>query len=311
MSSASLTKTLSSLIMGFALLVASINLAHADENAVRWTMFNVTGPVAQADCHFLQFPDGSNVLIDAADAIDVPGAALAHLNKLHIHHLSLVVISHFHKDHYGRLIDILNAGIRVDRVVLNVPDKKSADREIPWGCDWKDVQATLGELRDRGIPFTTPKLGERIFERKSKDGVVAGMDVICCFDGLNTPVGPTDVNDTSIVIRLSYGKKRVLFTGDLNDAIGSYLVKSTTDLTADLLKAPHHGADGTVPNAFYDRVKASAVLVPSPKVIWESARSMRTRDYFIEHHVPIYVSGINGDVTVTITKDSYTIHTEH
>lgn len=38
---------------------------------------------------------------------------------------------------------------------------------------------------------------------------------------------------------------------------------------------------------------------------------MRTRDYIIEHHIPIYVSGINGDVTVTITKNSYTIHAEH
>jgi competence protein ComEC len=274
-------------------------------------MFNVVGKIGQADCHLLQFPDGSNILIDVADGVDVPGAALAHLNKLHIHRLALVVISHFHKDHYGRLIDVLNAGIRVDRVVLNVPNKKSADREIPWGCDWKDVQETLNELRHRGIPFATPKAGDRIFETKSKDGVVAGMDVICCFDGLNTPVGPTDVNDTSIVVRLSYGKERVLFTGDLNSAIGSYLAKSATDLAADLLKAPHHGTDATVPNAFYDRVGATAALVPSPKVFWESARSMRTRDYFIERHIPIYVSGINGDVTVTITKDSYTIHAEH
>jgi competence protein ComEC len=293
------------------LIALAINTTHASESAVRWTMFNVAGKVGQADCHLLQFPDGSNILIDVADGVDVPGAALAHLNKFHIHRLSLVIISHFHKDHYGRLIDILNAGLQVDRVVLNVPDKKSADREIPWGCDWNDVQATLGELRNRGIPFTTPKTGDRIFETKSKDGIGAGIDVICCFDGLNTPVGPTDVNDTSIVLRLSYGKERLLFTGDLNNAIGSYLVKSATDLTADLLKAPHHGIDSTVPNAFYDRVGANAVLVPSPKALWQSARSMRTRDYFIEHHVPTYVSGINGDITVTITKNAYTVYSEH
>ena len=108
-------------------------------------MLNVTPGQAQADCHLLQMPDGSNVLIDAADAADAPGAAVAHLQRLNIHRLSLVIISHFHRDHYGRLIDILNTGITVDRVILNVPDKQSADREIPWGCDWNDVQAVLTE----------------------------------------------------------------------------------------------------------------------------------------------------------------------
>ena len=273
-------------------------------------MLNVTPGQAQADCHLLQMPDGSNVLIDAADAADAPGAAVAHLQRLNIHRLSLVIISHFHRDHYGRLIDILNTGITVDRVILNVPDKQSADREIPWGCDWNDVQAVLTALRGRKIPFATPKAGERLLEIKTEDGITAGIDVICCYDGLNTPIGPTDVNDTSIILRVFVGPTRALFTGDLNHALGSYLAKSDIDLKADLLKAPHHGTDGTAPNEFYERVGAHAVLVPSPKALWESARSMRTRNYFLERHIPIYVTGINGNVTVKLTRDGYSIEKE-
>lgn len=274
-------------------------------------MLNVTPFEAQADCHLLEMPDGAHILIDSADAIDAPGAAVAHLQRLGIHRLSLVVISHFHRDHYGRLLDIIRAGITVDQVVLNVPDKSVADREILWGCDWNDVQAVLTELRTRNIPFHTPKANERIYEVKTADGSLAGIDILCAYDGINTPIGATDVNDTSIILRVFLGPTRILFTGDLNHRLGEYLARSDIDIRADLLKVPHHGTEGVAPNEFFDRVGAKAVLIPSPRHLWESPRSMRLRNYFIEHKIPTYISGLQGNVTVTLTTHGYTIETEH
>ena len=46
---------------------------------------------AQADCHLLSLPDGTYALIDAADAVDAPGTALAYLQKHQIKRLALVV----------------------------------------------------------------------------------------------------------------------------------------------------------------------------------------------------------------------------
>lgn len=273
-------------------------------------MLNVTPAEGQADCHLLQFANGSRVLIDPAEAWDATGTAIAQLKNLHINHLDLVIISHFHRDHYGALIDLLNAGIEVDRIVLNVPDKSIADREIPWGCDWSHVQFILAELRSRNIPYSTPKAGDRLWEVKTAEGVTTGIDVICCYDGVNTPAGTTDVNDTSIILRVFHGPTRIMFTGDLNHTLGSYLAESNMDLKADLLKAPHHGTEGTAPNIFYERVGAKVLLVPSPKNLWESARSMRTRDYFIEQRIPVYVAGIHGNVTATLTAQGYSIETE-
>jgi competence protein ComEC len=273
-------------------------------------MLNVTPAEGQADCHLVQFPDSTIVLIDPADAWDAPGLAVAHLKRLAVQKLDLVIISHFHRDHYGRLLDIIDAGIDVRRVILNVPDKASADREKPWGCDWEHVQSVLAVLRERHIPYSTPRAGERLLEIKLPDGSTAGIDVLCAYDALNTPVGPTDVNDTSIIMRVFHGHTRVLFTGDLNHALGAYLANNHPDLKADLLKVPHHGTEGTAPNEFFARVGAKAALVPSPKPLWESARSMRIRNYFREHAVPTFVSGLNGNVTVNLTVDGYRIETE-
>lgn len=290
-------------------LVFALTLPAA-EPSTRWAMLNVTGAEGQADCHLLTFPDGRHVLIDAGEAWDAPGSAVAHLREQGVEEIALVVISHFHWDHYGQLRNILKAGIKVHRVVLNPPDKAAADREIPWGCDWNDVQALLRELRDAGIPYAVPQKDERIFESRAADGTVASLDVLCAYDGLNTPIGPTDVNDTSIVVRLAHGPTRVLFTGDLNHSLGAWLAGSGIDLRADILKAPHHGTEGTAPNEFYDRVQPRALLVPSPRPLWESARSMRTRNYFIERNVPAHVTGIHGTVVVTLTGAGYTIEKE-
>ncbi len=249
-------------------------------------------------------------LVDPADAVGAEGAALAFLKARKVRQLNLVVISHFHRDHYGRLVDLINAGIRIDRVALNLPgDRKLADREMPWGCDWDDVQALLRFLTEKKIPFFTPKAGERLLE-VSTDGVISALDAVCLYDGINTPIGETDINDTSILLRLSHGKTRALFTGDLNLALGTYLATSDFDLKADVLKVPHHGTEGVAPNEFFARVGAQAVLVPSPRELWFSLRSKRVRDFFETARVPAYVSGIHGAVIVKLGAQSFEVMPE-
>ena len=273
-------------------------------------MVNVCGKDTQADCHLLRLSDGSHVVIDPADAADAPGTALAFLQKEKVKRLRLVVVSHFHLDHYGRLKDFIEAGIAVERVAINLPgDRRLADRERPWGCDWDHVQALLAFLKEKGIPYFTPKAGERLVEVRHKD-VLTVLDTVCLYDGINTPIGETDLNDTSIILRFTHGKTRALFTGDLNLALGTYLATSDFDLKADLLKAPHHGTEGMAPNEFFQRVDARAVLVPSPLELWFSLRSKRARDFFEEAKVPAYVSGIHGNVTVRFTGSDFKIETE-
>ncbi len=277
----------------------------------RWTMINVSPAQGQADCHLIELPDGSKVLLDAAEAFDAKGAAVAYLQAHKIKRLKLVVLTHFHWDHYGKLLDIINAGIAVDRVAINLPaSREIADVEKPWGCDWEDVQSVLRFLADHRIPYFTPRIGERLIEIK-QGGIVTALDVVCLYDGINTPVGKTDMNDTSIIMRLTHGPTRALFAGDLNASLGAWLATSDFDLKADILKVPHHGTEGLAPNEFFAKVDPKVALVPSPKELWFSLRSKRPRDYFAEHNIPTYVSGIHGSVTVIMNDRSYEIKSEH
>lgn len=279
---------------------------------VRWTMINVCPNVAQADCHLIEFPNGMKALIDVGEAGDAPHGLLMNWMVRHkITHIDLVVISHFHKDHYRRLRDLIEAGIKVDRVAVNVPIENDMIRgERPWGYDPKDVQALLKLFRDQNISYFTPKAGDRLIEVRLPEGQVTALDTICLYDGHNTPVGDTETNDTSIIVRLCIGRKSALFTGDLNWKLGSWLAHSNFDFSADILKVPHHGTENAAPDIFFDRVSTKAALIPSSRSLWLSIRSKRIRTYFAVHHIPTYVSGIDGDVTVLLNNTGFSIDTE-
>jgi beta-lactamase superfamily II metal-dependent hydrolase len=276
---------------------------------MRWTMINVCPKQGQADSHLLEFSNGTVVMIDVGEGYDASGELMKYLAKAGIRRIDTVVLTHMHADHYGKLVDLIKSGIKVGRVALNLPGSRQlADDEAPWGCNWDDVQATLKFLNSRGIPYWTPKAGERLVSISSA-GVQSSLEVVCGYDGVNSPVGRTDVNDTSLILRLKHGATTALFTGDLNSALGTWLATSGVNLKADLLKVPHHGTEGLAPNSFFDKVAPKAAFVPSPKDLWYSTRSSRTRTYFTSKKIPTYVSGINGSVRVTMTATGYSIAT--
>jgi len=103
------------------------------------------------------------------------------------------------------------------------------------------------------------------------------------------------------------GPSRALFTGDLNHRLGAWLASGPFDLSAHILKVPHHGTAGIAPPEFFDRVGARVALVPSPRNLWFSLRSKLARDYYATRTIPAFVSGIHGDVTVTFTSEGFRV----
>jgi hypothetical protein len=74
------------------------------------------------------------------------------------------------------------------------------------------------------------------------------------------------INGHSIVLLLKYGNIRLLLTGDLNEESEAALVRlhaeGTIDLTADFLKAPHHGS-ADFSSAFLEKVRPVISVVSS------------------------------------------------
>jgi len=262
-------------------------------------MVDVNTGEAQADAHLIRMPDGGYQMIDAGDNHD---RLIPYLRERGVRRVERVFISHLHKDHYGALPAILEAGIGIGEVYLNYPERSVCDNEIPWGCDYAHIEQTTALLRRKGVSIIEVEPGQVLY---SKGGV--RLEVLYAYSGINSPVGTTDVNDTSVIMALAFGRTRVLFTGDLNSRLGTYLAAHATDIKADILKVPHHGTEGVAPNDFFERVGASVAVVPSPKSLWLSDRSKRIRRYFNRKGTRTLVNGICGHVTVLIRQDDFAV----
>jgi competence protein ComEC len=158
------------------------------------------------------------------------------------------------------------------------------------------------KLKNHGTVIKVAEAGQKI-----KLGESTWIEIIYAFDGINTPVGKTDINDLSLIMMLHHNKIRFLFTGDLNRKIGTYLSNTSDDISADVLKVPHHGTEGVAPNKFFKKVSPKYALVPAPKHLWQSKRSARIRNWFTSNHIPTFVNGISGDVYVAIHGDQLSV----
>jgi beta-lactamase superfamily II metal-dependent hydrolase len=274
------------------------------EPVTEWVMVNVNDTPSQADAHLIR-AGKETLLIDVGTEESASRVLLPYLKDLGISEVGRVLITHPHKDHYGGIPALLDAGIRMREVYFFMPYKSQCDGEIPWGCDYMHLRTTLDRLHSEGVVLRTANSSTSI-----QLSSAATLKVLHAYDGFNTPAGNTDVNDLSLIMRLEHGPTTVLFTGDLNNILGNYLSTRASEMKATVLKAPHHGAEGTAPNAFYEAVNPEQALVPAPALLWCSERSARTRKWLASRQIPAHVNGIHGHISVLLHRSGFRVSRE-
>jgi competence protein ComEC len=71
----------------------------------------------------------------------------------------------------------------------------------------------------------------------------------------------SDLNDTSLVLMITYGQKRFLFTGDMEKYAEQQLLASGVNLKADVLKVGHHGSYSSTHQRFLDEVDPDYAVI--------------------------------------------------
>ena len=205
--------------------------------------------VRQGDAAFVRLPDGKTVLIDGGRsllfayrgnyqiepkdernlkflAFDTGARILSpFLDYEGIGKLDLLVLSHPDNDHGGGLYYILHE-YEVEKV-LGVPHL-----DLP-----SITHRVLHKLIDeKGIPHELGYAGEIDLSQS------ANLELLHPLDEGSTDLTDDDINDDSLVLKLSFGEVDVLFTGDIERDAEKRLVESGMDLEAEILKVPHHGS---------------------------------------------------------------------
>jgi len=210
--------------------------------------------VGQGDAAIVDLPDGRVMLIDAGgnpQAGPDPGerALLPLLAARRRSSLDIVVLTHPHPDHYGGL------GALLPRLpVGELWDSGQSQSEADFSPTSRAALELVQDATRRGARLLRPDTlcdGPRNFGG-------AQISVLSPCPGFDPGYDP---NDNSLVLRIVYGGRALLFTGDIEAHAEAALLASGRELRADVFKVPHHGSRTSSSEALLRAVRPELAVV--------------------------------------------------
>ncbi len=214
--------------------------------------------VGQGDASFIELGGGPCMLVDTADA-EHGERVCRYIKSLGHTRIDTLLLTHPHDDHAGGALSVLGQ-LEVGRILI-----PKADYTTP------EQRSALSEAERQGV---------EIIEIGYGDGFKLGTADVQFLSGGSSY---EDENDSSAVMKLSYGERSFLFMGDCTKVAEADLVDSGYDLSADVIKVGHHGSDGSSSERFISAVGAKYAVIscsedneyshPSPYAVnrWEKS----------------------------------------
>ncbi len=206
-----------SVVVGLAFCVVALWFLFAQLPDSRFHIYFLD--VDQGDATFVKTPDGHQILIDGGPknyVIEELGKVMPFFDKT----IDLVVLTHPHADHIDGLVEVLKR-FEVRAVLMTgVYDGNSTYLEF------------LRVIEEQGV---------RVFFAESEMGFVFGKVAVDVLYPVESFFGKSfdNINNSSLVVQISYEDMEVLITGDL-EVEGEREILNLEDV--DILQAGHHGS---------------------------------------------------------------------
>jgi beta-lactamase superfamily II metal-dependent hydrolase len=244
--------------------------------------------VGQGDAAFLQSPSGKTMLIDGG-----PESAFSTIDQFlsnkGVVGLDVVLASHLHADHIGGLIQL------VDTYPIGnfyYP---------PFDAESETYFQLLDALKESQATVSSP---------------LAGVDTLIPWDDaveirILAPYQTvySDYNDTSYILRVSYGDTAILFTGDATTLGEKLALKAQPNhyFHANVLKVGHHGSSDSTSKKFLKAVNPTIAVISVGKDNDYGLPDEALLDRLKDAGITVYRTDENGSITLLLDGTNVTV----
>lgn len=192
--------------------------------------------VGQGDCTLVTY-QGDSVLIDAGPGSS--GEIAAEYVRMYAPVVDYFIITHPHEDHIGGAADVLSS-VAVKTLIM--PNITVEEDFFTNTIEAAQLQGTDIIWLDDAASF---QLG----------GIT--IDILDTFD-----FEYDDLNDASLITRVTVGETTLLVTGDAETGVENYLLENSRDaLDCDVLKVGHHGSKTSTGQEFLEAVSPETCVI--------------------------------------------------
>jgi competence protein ComEC len=242
--------------------------------------------VGQGDSIYIKMPS-QDILIDAGER-GRGDAVINYLRNQNVQDLELVVGTHPHSDHIGGLVNVLKT----------FPTKEVVDPGVVHTS--KTYEEYLQLIDTKNITFTEGRAGMR---RNYDDST--RLEIL-------SPTNPDEknLNEDSVVIKLTHGNVAFLFTGDAGSRSEKEMLRNGYSLKSTILKVGHHGSYSSTSRRFLKAVSPEVAIISCGTGNSYGHPHKVTLNKLKAANADIYRTDQNGSIVVKTDGKTYQVTTE-
>ena len=239
--------------------------------------------VGQAEAALVEC-DGHYMLIDGGNKGD-SSLIYSVLKSAKVQKLDFVIATHAHEDHVGGIPGAYNyttADLTLCPVTAFDTD---AFRDFKKYADSK------------GGGITVPSVGDKYTLGS------ATIEIL----GVNST---SDANSCSIVLMITYGETKFLFTGDAEREAEEVILDSSASLAADVLKVGHHGSENSTTYPFLREIMPKYAVISVGEDNSYGHPTENTLSRLRDADVKVFRTDMQGDIYCTSDGKTVTMSVE-
>lgn len=233
--------------------------------------------VGQSDCSIIVCND-EVMMIDTGTLnhnIKIRGALLA----LGIDEIDYLVVTHPHDDHMGNAAEIIKKYNVKNIIMPKIVDNGQIETQT--------YDHLINSIAKYNVNPMTAKFGYKIYLGN------ASIDFLAPFNQEN------DLNNMSIVLKVSYGDTAFLFQGDAESGVENKIINTGADISADVIKVGHHGSSTSTSEKYINNVNPSIAIVSCGADNSYKHPNKQIIDVLDNCDIETYITAYNGNIMIT------------